>query len=211
MKMDNGVQRDMEEVVQAHKKSSKTTSTDAENVDPLTTNISSEKGFLHSLWSEMKEMVPSLRFAIFSWAALTQGLHLGPAKRTATLGFQAGNFSDTDQNYVQALFKLFPEMVDMATFIGCFILGVILFWREHPGARCFLMPIMMHSLLYYLADLARKTSGIAVNCKTFKMPAIWFVALGGVAISFVTCLNSLVVLLCKWLYNNKRGVTVREE
>ncbi|XLR20743.1 hypothetical protein HN51_067540 [Arachis hypogaea] len=58
--MEQAVQRDMEEAVQAHKKSSKTTSTDAENVDPLTTNISSEKGFLHFLWPGMKGMDPNL-------------------------------------------------------------------------------------------------------------------------------------------------------
>ncbi|XLT92164.1 hypothetical protein HN873_013839 [Arachis hypogaea] len=209
--MEQAVQRDMEEAVQAHKKSSKTTSTDAENVDPLTTNISSEKGFLHSLWPGMIEMDPKIRGALLFGAVVTQILHLGHIKSTATLDFQARNFSDTEQNFGEAFFTLLPEMVDMTTFIGCIFLEVILLWRVHHGAQCVLMPFMMYAPLHYFAELVRTASGIGVNCKTLKMPAIWFAAVGGVGIFLVAGLMILVVVYGAWLYNNKRGLTVREE
>ncbi|RYR16502.1 hypothetical protein S83_048665 [Arachis hypogaea] len=156
----------------------------------------------------MKGMDPKLRGTLLFGAVVIQVLLLGHG---ATLDFQAGNFSDTDQNFGEAFFTLLPEMVDIATFIGCIFLEVILLWRVHPGAQCVLMPFMMYAPLYYFADLARKASGIGVNCKTFKMPAIWFAAVGGVGIFLVAGLMILGVVYDAWLYNNKRGLRVREE
>ncbi|XP_020977599.1 uncharacterized protein LOC110271312 [Arachis ipaensis] len=187
------------------------TSTDAENVDPLTTNISSEKEFLHALWSGMNGMDPKLRSAFLFGAAVFQVHQLANMMSSATLDFQARNlFSDTDLDFGKEFFTLFPEMVRITAFIWCIFLEVILLWRVHPAAQCALMLLMMYAPLYYFADLARKVSGIGVNCKTFKMPALWFAAVGGVGISLVAGLMILGVVYGAWLYTHKRGLTVRE-
>ncbi|QHO39915.1 uncharacterized protein DS421_4g133250 [Arachis hypogaea] len=186
------------------------TTTDAENVDPLTKTISSEGKFIHTIWSGVKGMDPKLRGAFLFGGAVFQVHQLANMTSSATLDFQAGNLSGTDLNFGKAFFTLFPEMVRITAFIWCFFLEVILLWRVHPAAQCALMLLMMYAPLYYLADLARKASGIGVNCKTLKMPAVWFAVVGGVGISLVAGLMILVVVYGAWLYTHKRGLEVRE-
>ncbi|XP_020996709.2 uncharacterized protein LOC107486071 isoform X1 [Arachis duranensis] len=186
------------------------TTTDVENVDPLTKAISSEGKFVHAMWSGVTEMDPKLRGAVLFAGAVFQFHQLANMTSSATLDFQAGNLSGTDLNFGKAFFTLFPEMVRITAFIWCFFLEVILLLRVHPAAQCALMLLMMYAPLYYFADLARKASGIGVNCKTFKMPALWFAAVGGVGISLVAGLMILVVVYGAWLYTHKRGLTVRE-
>ncbi|XLR20745.1 hypothetical protein S83_048657 [Arachis hypogaea] len=159
----------------------------------------------------MNGMDPKLRSAFLFGAAVFQVHQLANMMSSATLDFQARNlFSDTDLDFGKEFFTLFPEMVRITAFIWCIFLEVILLWRVHPAAQCALMLLMMYAPLYYFADLARKVSGIGVNCKTFKMPALWFAAVGGVGISLVAGLMILGVVYGAWLYTHKRGLTVRE-
>lgn len=116
----------------------------------------------------------------------------------------------------EAFKAFFPEMTQIAKFMLCYFLTLMLVVPLQPGLQIFCMLLLISAPLFYFPELVRKASvsGVDVACGgTFKLPLIGFATLGAVGLSLICGLVTLLMVYLSWrfLYKGKsrvRGIEV---
>ncbi|MED6192402.1 hypothetical protein PIB30_009765 [Stylosanthes scabra] len=99
----------------------------------------------------------------------------------------------------QAFFMFFPEIVQITIFALCCVVLILLVLPLHIELQIFiLMFLVLPASLSYFPELARRASGVEIECATFRASLIRFVILWAVAFAFFLGLVILAALYLSW-------------
>ncbi|XLS56220.1 hypothetical protein HN51_005975 [Arachis hypogaea] len=119
-----------------------------------------------------------------------------------SLAFEKRNLLSLGEAFDMSL----PPIVHISMMFFIFPLNLVLLFPVYPGTQCVLLLLCILMPLYYVAELAHKAAGIAVELGSYKMPLIWFSTLGGLGMALICGSMVLLIVFLSWLYARRRGL-----
>ncbi|KAK7394603.1 hypothetical protein VNO78_15135 [Psophocarpus tetragonolobus] len=110
----------------------------------------------------------------------------------------------------EAFTEFFPQIIDMMMIMLCYLLILWLVCPLHPVLQIFIVLMLITAPCYYIPELVSMASGVGVTCGLFKLPLIWFNALGALALSLIFVFLTLLLIYLIQRYIHPGGPRVKE-
>ncbi|MED6192404.1 hypothetical protein PIB30_009767 [Stylosanthes scabra] len=130
--------------------------------------------------------------------------------RSKNFNFQLRETSHTQLSFEDAFPLFLPDILIISMFIMCFFIAFILLLLTESTKRLVFVTGLVSAAAYYFTKVAIVVPGVDVDCRTFKLPLLWFLAFTAFGLFQMCGFMSLVMVYLFWRYIQDSGRKVKE-
>ncbi|MED6178890.1 hypothetical protein PIB30_111823 [Stylosanthes scabra] len=167
------------------------------------------KSFIDYACSRMINISPSVRGLLLVFCAYTLSYQLRHI-RSKKFNFQLRETSHTQLSFEDAFPLFLPDILIISMFIMCVSIAFILLLLAQSTKRLPFVTCLVSAAAYYFINVAIAVPGVDVDCRTFKLPLLWFLAFTAFGLFQMCGFMSLVMVYLFWRYIQDSGRKVKE-